>query len=307
MAVSAARNLAFKTILKINAEHSYSNLAVAGALKNSGLQNADKALFTALVYGVVERKITLDYNLTQYLTQPLKKLNPKAYTALLLGAYQILFMDKVPNHAAINESVELTGVVLTKLDGDTRGGAAISVRAVTGKPIKFSGTGEKLEDLEVFHPDRMASRILGMGDVLSLIEKAQTAYDEKQAAELSKKMRSDSFTLDDFLQQLDQMKNMGSMEELLAMIPGAPKNLQVDEKAMARTRAIICSMTRKERADPSLLNASRRKRIAKGSGTTVQDVNRLMNQFEQSRKLMKQMSSGKMFRKGRHGGMPFGF
>lgn len=218
--------------------------------------------------------------------------------------------DAVNVARQFNESIELTGVVLTKLDGDTRGGAALSVRAVTGKPIKFAGVGEKLTDIELFHPDRMASRILGMGDVLSLIEKAQSAFDEKKAAELQSKLRTDSFTLDDFLEQMDQLQNMGSMQDILGMLPGVNAgqlgNLQVDEKAMARTRAIICSMTRRERANPDILNASRRRRIAKGSGTTVQEVNRLMNQFAASRKLMKQMTGGR-FKKGRRGGFPFGF
>ncbi|MPN26821.1 Signal recognition particle protein [bioreactor metagenome] len=200
-------------------------------------------------------------------------------------------------------------MILTKLDGDTRGGAALSVRAVTGKPIKFSGIGEKLTDIEPFHPDRMASRILGMGDVLTLIEKAQGAFDEKKALEMAEKMKTNSFTLDDFLDQMDQMKNLGSMEDLLKMVPGldakALGGAQVDEKQMARTKAIIQSMTKQERRDPDILTASRRKRIARGSGTSVQEVNRLMNQFNASRQLMKQMS-GKM-KKGRKGGFPFGF
>jgi Signal recognition particle GTPase len=200
-------------------------------------------------------------------------------------------------------------VILTKLDGDTRGGAALSVKAVTGKPIKFAGTGEKLTDIEPFHPDRMASRILGMGDVLTLIEKAQQAFDEKKAAEMEKKMRTASFDLNDFLDQMEQMQNMGSMEDMLKMIPGASKlgNVQVDEKQLARTKAIIQSMTKAERANPDLLNASRRKRIAKGSGTSVQEVNRLMNQFNQSRQLMKQMTNKKFLKRASRGGFPFGF
>ncbi|MBR0355940.1 MAG: signal recognition particle protein, partial [Clostridia bacterium] len=199
--------------------------------------------------------------------------------------------------------------ILTKLDGDTRGGAALSVKAVTGKPIKFAGTGEKLTDIEPFHPDRMASRILGMGDVLTLIEKAQQAFDEKKAAEMEKKLKTASFDLNDFLDQMEQMQNMGSMEDMLKMIPGASKlgNVQVDEKQRARTKAIIQSMTKAERANPDLLNASRRKRIAKGSGTSVQEVNRLMNQFNQSRQLMKQMTNKKFLKRASRGGFPFGF
>ena len=210
---------------------------------------------------------------------------------------------------AFHEAVPLTGVILTKLDGDTRGGAALSVKAVTGKPIKFAGTGEKLTDIEPFHPDRMASRILGMGDVLTLIEKAQQAFDEKKAAEMEKKMRTASFDLNDFLDQMEQMQNMGSMEDMLKMIPGASKlgNVQVDEKQLARTKAIIQSMTKAERSNPDLLNASRRKRIAKGSGTSVQEVNRLMNQFNQSRQLMKQMTNKKFLKRAGRGGFPFGF
>ncbi len=233
---------------------------------------------------------------------------------ILLVVDAMTGQDAVNVAKAFNETVPLTGVVLTKLDGDTRGGAALSVRAVTGKPIKFAGTGEKLTDLEPFHPDRMASRILGMGDMLTLIEKAEQAFDQKKAAELEKKMRTDTFTLDDFLDQMEQMKDMGSMEDILKMIPGMGgklNGLQIDEKAMGRTKAIIQAMTPKERANPDILNASRRKRIARGSGTTIQDVNKLMNQFEASRKMMKQMTGG-MFKRGKkgkikRGGFPFGF
>ncbi len=233
---------------------------------------------------------------------------------ILLVVDAMTGQDAVNVAKAFNEAVPLTGVVLTKLDGDTRGGAALSVRAVTGKPIKFAGTGEKLTDLEPFHPDRMASRILGMGDMLTLIEKAEQAFDQKKAAELEKKMRTDTFTLDDFLDQMEQMKDMGSMEDILKMIPGMGgklNGLQIDEKTMGRTKAIIQAMTPKERANPDILNASRRRRIARGSGTTIQDVNKLMNQFEASRKMMKQMTGG-MFKKGKkgkikRGGFPFGF
>ena len=252
-------------------------------------------------------RLHIDADMMDELGRIRNAVNP---SEVLLVVDAMTGQDAVNVARTFNETVELSGVVLTKLDGDTRGGAALSVRAVTGKPIKLAGVGEKLGDLETFHPDRMASRILGMGDVLSLIEKAQTAFDEKKAVEQLNKLRTDAFTLDDFLEQLDQLKNMGSMQDILAMLPGASAgqlgNLQVDEKAMARTRAIICSMTKRERANPDILNASRRRRIARGSGTSVQEVNRLMNQFAASRKLMKQMAGGR-FKRGRRGGFPFGF
>ena len=244
--------------------------------------------------------------------EELKRIRNAAEPAeILLVVDAMTGQDAVNVAKAFNETVPLTGVVLTKLDGDTRGGAALSVRAVTGKPIKFAGTGEKLTDLEPFHPDRMASRILGMGDMLTLIEKAEQAFDQKKAAELEKKMRTDTFTLDDFLDQMEQMKDMGSMEDILKMIPGMGgklSGLQIDEKAMGRTKAIIQAMTPKERQNPDILNASRRRRIARGSGTQIQDVNKLMNQFEASRKMMKQMTGGfKKGKKNKRGGFPFGF
>ena len=251
-------------------------------------------------------RLHIDSDMMDELGRIRSAVNP---SEVLLVVDAMTGQDAVNAAKAFNDAVGLSGVVLTKLDGDTRGGAALSVRAVTGRPIKLAGVGEKLGDLETFHPDRMASRILGMGDVLSLIEKAQSAFDEKKAAEQLNKLRTDAFTLDDFLDQLDQLKSMGSMQDILAMLPGVSAgqlgNVQVDEKAMARTRAIICSMTRRERANPDILNASRRRRIARGSGTSVQEVNRLMNQFAASRKLMKQMAGGR-FRRGRRGGFPFG-
>lgn len=220
--------------------------------------------------------------------------NP-AETLLVVDA--MTGQDAVNVAKSFNEKLGLTGVIITKLDGDTRGGAALSVREVTGKPIKFSGIGEKLSDIEPFYPDRMASRILGMGDVLTLIEKAEQAFDEKQALELANKIKNDDFTLDDFLEQFQQMKKMGSMEEILGMMPGVDasklKDVEIDKKATGRMEAIITSMTPKERRKPELLNASRKKRIAAGSGTSVQDVNRLLKQFEQSRQLMKQFTGGK--------------
>ncbi len=215
--------------------------------------------------------------------------------------------DAVNAAKAFNEQVELTGVILTKTDGDTRGGAALSVKDVTGKPIKFVGTGEKLTDLEPFYPDRMASRILGMGDVMSLIEKAEQNFDEKQARELEQKIRSQKLNLNDFLEQMRQISKMGSMEDILGMLPGGSKlaGASIDEKQLKRTEAIITSMTNAEREEPSIINGSRRKRIAAGSGTSVQDVNRLLNQFEQMKKMMKMMTGkGKKRRKGMMG-LPF--
>lgn len=221
--------------------------------------------------------------------------------------------DAVNAAQSFNELLDIDSVMLTKLDGDARGGAALSVRAVTGKPIKFVGTGEKLDAMEPFHPDRMASRILGMGDMLSLIEKAEKAYDAKKAAELEEKLKSNRFTLADFYDQLVQLRSMGSMQELLAQLPGGAnlKNLQVDEKAMLHTEAIIQSMTPRERDNPASLNASRKKRVAAGAGVKVEDVNRLLKQFETMRGMVRQFSGPgagrKMKRMGRMKGMPGGF
>ncbi|MFY7868183.1 MAG: signal recognition particle protein, partial [Exiguobacterium sp.] len=217
--------------------------------------------------------------------------------------------DAVNVADSFNEKLGITGVVLTKLDGDTRGGAALSIKAVTGAPIKFVGLGEKLDALEPFHPERMASRILGMGDVLSLIEKAETQMDQDAAKELESKIRDASFTFDDFIEQLAQVKNMGPIDELLSMLPGAGKmkglkNVQIDEKQLDHVEAIIRSMTKHERANPEVLNASRRKRIAKGSGRSIQEVNRLIKQFDDMKKMMKQMS-GQMKGKKKGLGLPF--
>ena len=200
--------------------------------------------------------------------------------------------DAVNAAQSFNDWLDMDSVMLSKLDGDARGGAALSVRAVTGKPVKFVGVGEKLEDIEPFHPDRMASRILGMGDVLSLIEKAEKAYDAKKAAEMEEKLKSNRFTLQDFYDQLVQMKSMGSMQDILAQMPGGAnlKNINVDEKAMSRTEAIILAMTPKERENPSIIGASRKKRIAAGAGVKVEDVNRLLKSFEQMRSLIRQFS-----------------
>ena len=212
--------------------------------------------------------------------------------------------DAVNAAAAFNDSLELDGVVITKLDGDTRGGAAISVKAVTGKPIKFAGIGEKLDDVEVFHPDRMAGRILGMGDVLTLIEKAEQSFEADKVAALEKKLRKSEFTLEDFLEQMDQIKNMGDLGEMLKMLPGGSKlsGVQLDDKQMERTEAIIKSMTLEERRRPSIIGGSRKKRIARGSGTQVQDVNRLLTQFDQMTKMMKSMN-----KRGRTGMMKMPF
>lgn len=218
--------------------------------------------------------------------------------------------DAVNVAQSFNDQLGLTGVVLTKLDGDTRGGAALSIRSVTHTPIKFVGLGEKLDAIEAFHPERMASRILGMGDVLTLIEKAQANVDEDKAKELEQKMRTASFTFDDFLEQLGQVRSMGPLDELLGMLPGANKikglkNAQVDEKQIGSVEAIIRSMTKEEKQHPEIINSGRRKRIAKGSGTTVPEVNRLLKQFEDMKKMMKQMTS--MSKGKKKGGMKFPF
>lgn len=216
-------------------------------------------------------------------------------TEILLVVDAMTGQDAVNIAEAFNNRLDITGVILSKLDSDTRGGAALSIRYVTGKPIKFIGTGEKLDALEPFYPDRMASRILGMGDVLTLIEKAQQTFDDKKAAELEKKLRENTFTLDDYLEQFRQIKNMGDIEQIASMIPGikpgALKDAKVDEKAMAHTEAIILSMTAEEREKPGIINGSRRKRIATGSGTTVEEVNKLLRQYDQMNKMIKQLTS----------------
>lgn len=229
-------------------------------------------------------------------------------TEILLVVDSMTGQDAVNVAQSFNEQLEITGVVLTKLDGDTRGGAALSIRSVTGKPIKFIATGEKMEALETFHPDRMASRILGMGDVLSLIEKAQTDVDTEKMKAMEQKMKDNSMTLDDFLEQLQQVKQMGPLDELLKMMPGANKmkgldNMNVDDKQLGHIEAIIKSMTKNEKDNPDIINASRRKRIARGSGRPVQEINRLLKQFGEMKKMMKQMTGGG---KGKKGKNPFG-
>lgn len=240
------------------------------------------------------------------LMDELKRMEAEVHpTEVLFVVDAMTGQDAVNAAASFNEQLDITGVILTKLDGDTRGGAALSVRQVTGKPIKFIGVGEKLDAIEPFYPDRMASRILGMGDVLSLIEKAEKAFDEKKAAELEKKFREQSFTLTDYLEQFSQIRNMGSIDQLVGMIPGvnaaAMKDAKVDEKQLDRMEAIILSMTEEERNHPEVINASRKKRIAQGSGMNVEDVNKLLKQYETTNKMMKQLAGGglggKMFGK----------
>ncbi len=232
-------------------------------------------------------------------------------TEILLIVDAMIGQDAVNAAKAFDDALDITGVMLTKLDGDARGGAALSIKAVTGKPIKFAGVGEKLDQIEVFHPDRMASRILGMGDMLSLIEKAEAAFDAKKAAELEQKLRKNKFTLADFYDQLVQIKGMGSLNDIMGMLPGmnakALEGATVDEKALARTEAIILSMTPEERENPSILGSSRKKRIAAGSGTQVVDINRLLKQFEMMQQMTKQFS-GKNMKRNRFGkmkGLPF--
>jgi len=227
---------------------------------------------------------------------------------IMLVVDSMVGQDAVNVATTFDSELGIDSVLMSKLDGDARGGAALSVKAVTGKPIKFCGVGEKLDALEPFYPDRMASRILGMGDVMSLIEKAQQTFDEKQAEELEKKMRAGKMTLTDFLDQLRQMKNMGSMEDIMKMMPGmGNKGIKVDEKALTRTEAIILSMTEKERKNPDVINFSRKKRIAAGCGLKVEDVNRLLKQFELMQKLMKQMNSPQMRRMAKRGGFKLPF
>ena len=204
--------------------------------------------------------------------------------------------DAVNTAKEFNETLNFDGVVLTKLDGDTRGGAALSIRAVVEKPIKFVGTGEKVDAIDVFHPDRMAERILGMGDIVSLVEKAQEQFDEEESRKLQKKLAKNTFNFDDFLKQIKQIKKMGNLKDVVSMIPGmgkAMKNMDLDDDAFKHIEAIIYSMTRAEREDPALINGSRRKRIATGSGTNIQEVNRLLKQFSETRKMMKMVSQGK--------------
>ncbi|MBO5897792.1 MAG: signal recognition particle protein, partial [Clostridia bacterium] len=254
-------------------------------------------------------RLQIDEELMDELKNIKKAIDP---AEILLTIDSMIGQESVNVAETFNELLDITGVILTKLDGDTRGGAALSVRHVTGKPIKFIGVGEKMDAIEPFHPDRMASRILGMGDVLSLIEKAEQAYDAKKAEELEQKLRKSLFTLDDYLDQLGQIKNMGNLEQLMGMIPGmkpgALKDAKIDEKALAHTEAMIRAMTKKEREHPEIIQASRKIRIANGSGTTVEEVNKLLKQFDQMKKMIKQFSGGGMGKRSPFGKMkiPFG-
>lgn len=267
-----------------------------------------------LVFIDTAGRLHVDEELMDQLKVMKAAVNP---TEILLIVDAMIGQDAVNAAKAFDEALDITGVMLTKLDGDARGGAALSIKAVTGKPIKFVGVGEKLDSVEVFHPDRMASRILGMGDMLSLIEKAQQSFDMQKATELEQKLRKNKFTLTDFYDQLVQVKGMGSLTDIAGMLPGvnakALEGATVDEKALGRTEAIILSMTPQERENPSLLNNSRKKRIAAGSGTQVVDINRLLKQFEMMQQMTRQFSGGKMkrmkrggmFGKGKMPGMPF--
>lgn len=252
-------------------------------------------------------RLQIDTAMMEELQEIKKETEP---TEILLTIDAMAGQDAVSVAETFNEMLDITGVIVTKLDGDTRGGAALSVKYVTGKPIKFIGTGEKLDAIEPFYPDRMASRILGMGDMLSLIEKAEQNFDMKKAAELEEKLRKSRFTLTDYLDQMNQLKNMGSLESLVGMMPGISpaklKDANFDEKLIAKTEAIILSMTPAEREKPEIINYSRKTRIAKGSGTSIEDVNRLLRQFDQTNKLMKQFAGGKGSKKfSRFGKLPF--
>ena len=241
-------------------------------------------------------RLQIDEELMKELENIKKEVAP---TEILLTVDAMTGQIAVDVADTFNKRLEVTGLILTKLDGDTRGGATLSIKAVTGKPVKFCGTGEKLGDIEPFYPDRMAGRILGMGDVLSLIEKAEASISEEQAKKFEKKFRENSFTLEDYLVQFDAMKKMGGLKDVLSMMPGSKFKISeadIDEKKIEQIKAIIHSMTPKERRDPNIINFSRKNRIARGSGTTVQDINRLLKQFEQTKQMMKQMKNNKMFR-----------
>lgn len=271
------------------------------SIAKEGVEYAKKNGFDVVIVDTAGR-LHVDETLMTELTEIKKAVKPEE---ILLVVDAMLGQDSVNVASTFNEKLDISGVILTKLDGDTRGGAALSIKAILGKPIKYCGTGEKITEIEPFHPDRMASRILGMGDVLTLIEKAEQAINEDDAKKLAKKIKENSFDLEDYLNQLSSVKKMGNLSDMLNMIPGMGNklkgaNLNVDEKQIDRIKAIIQSMTPKERAKPEILNASRRKRIAAGSGTTVQDVNKLINQFNQTKDMMKKLNSGKMK-------FPFGF
>ncbi|MBQ6255474.1 MAG: signal recognition particle protein [Clostridia bacterium] len=278
------------------------------------VKTAKEAVESARYYGqdvlIIDTagRLHIDEALMQELANIKSAVHPQE---ILLVVDAMTGQDAVNVAKTFDEKLSIDGVIITKLDSDTRGGAALSVRAVTGKPIKFAGTGEKLGDIEPFHPERMASRILGMGDVLTLIEKAEAAMDEKKALEMAEKLKKNRFTLADYLEQLRSMKDMGSLEDIAGMIPGldakALQGAQIDEKALSRTEAIILSMTPQERENPAILNSSRKRRIAAGAGVGVVDINRLLKQFEMMQNMAKQMSGRKMKRLRRGSGFPFGF
>jgi signal recognition particle subunit SRP54 len=275
-------------IVKAAIEHATKNGNDLVIVDTAGRQHIDEALMEELV--AIKAAVKIDQ------------------TILVVDA--MTGQDAVNAANSFNERIGIDGVILTKLDSDTRGGAALSIRSVTGKPILYSGVGEKLTDIEQFYPDRMASRILGMGDVMSLIEKAEAAYTDEQADKLAKKFKKAEFDFNDMLEQFDQMKKMGSLQDIMGMIPGMGskmKNVEIDDKAMNKPKAIILSMTPKERANPKCINPSRKRRIAAGAGVEVSDVNRLLNQFEQSKKMMKQMSGMMSGKGGRRGGFKFPF
>ncbi len=265
-------------------------------IAKEGVKHAEKYGFDTVIIDTAGR-LQIDEELMRELEEIKAEVKP---TEILLTVDAMTGQIAVDVADTFNKRLEVTGLILTKLDGDTRGGATLSIKAVTGKPVKFCGTGEKLGDIEPFYPDRMASRILGMGDVLTLIEKAESAISEEEAKKLEKKMRENAFTLEDYLVQFDAMKKMGGIKDVLSMMPGAGKmkisEADIDEKQIEKIKAIIRSMTPKERRDPNVINFSRKNRIAKGSGTTLQDINRLLKQFEQTKQMMKRMRNNKMFR-----------
>ena len=257
------------------------------------LEKAEKERFDYVIIDTAGR-LQINEELMQELAEIKKAVNP---TEILLTVDAMTGQEAANVASSFNEKLDITGVILTKLDGDTRGGAALSIKAITGKPIKLIGTGEKLGDLEVFHPDRMANRILGMGDVLTLIEKAEALSKEQDVAELEKKLRENSFTLEDLMVQMESMKKMGNINDIVGMIPGLGGKLngaQIDEKMMDKSKAIIQSMTPKERRNPDIIKASHKMRIAKGSGTTIQDINRLLKQYNDTKEMMKRFKNGKM-------------
>ena len=271
-------------------------------IAQEGISYALKNGFDTVIIDTAGR-LHIDEKLMNELVEIKQAVKP---TEILLVVDSMTGQDAVRVAQDFNDKLDITGVIMTKLDGDTRGGAALSIKAETGKPIKFSGTGEKMEDIEPFHPDRMASRILGMGDVLTLIEKAQDAFNQEEAEKLAKKIKQNSFTLEDYMNQLDSIKKMGNLNDMLSMIPGLSGKIkgdaQIDEKQMSHTKAIIQSMTPRERRNPDLIKSSQKRRISDGSGTSIQEINQLLKQFQASKEMMHRMSKGKGMK-----GLPPGF